>query len=197
MFHRYDNIKRAIALLGVMFTLLSSSPYTHCFCQLAECSTGYASHGCHQRTNMKTDACPDCYACRDAHACQDAQVCRDVQACRDVQVCRGAHGCLKTRLETTSSLPADCEQAMHSKNNGRECPCPSNCWCHQTPDPLAMPKSTSSAVELVFSEMVHWFAAHHAAVDCDFASLPRRALTMDLSADSAADRCTQLCRFLI
>lgn len=172
MFHRHDNMKRTIALLGIVFTLLSGSPNQHIFCSIAEGGSGHVIISCHRQGSFTSDACPH------------------------------SHGCLKirskkTKLETISSLLADCGQARCIKNQGRPCPCPSNCWCHQTPDPLGMPKGTVAGVVFEFSGTVHWVAASHVMTECDLGPLTVRAPTDVFSADSATSRCTQLCRFLI
>ena len=162
MFRRYDNLKRALSLLGMALALSSTAPQTHAFCQQAECAA----------------ALPDC---ENRHSCPFAH---SEPCCR-------------------SGSPADCgHSAMdgcrdeHRGTQSDPCPCPPACWCHQSPEPLQLPRNAPGPTDQLVQCAVY---LDHAELDSSRVEQQSRVAaleSLDSSVMSAAQVCAQLCRFL-
>ena len=77
-----------------------------------------------------------------------------------------------------------------------QCPCPQDCWCHQSPEPFELPRSVPVPSELLVLGSVYldvtFIGAQHGnqvSPDANFAIL-------DSSVKSASQFCAHLCRFL-
>jgi len=99
---------------------------------------------------------------------------------------------------TCSRRPADSSatESSEGRNLGSpsdSCPCPTTCWCHQSPEPLSLPASAPGPVELLTqsTELVT------ATMDFDLGSLHSQKTTAEGSPETAMLRCAKLCRFLI
>lgn len=118
-------------------------------------------------------------------------------ACEDHQPgsesCHHSHSC-------ESGDPSD-ELASHTDGEGivpidHSCPCPPSCWCHQSPQPLELPRASSVSVDV-------WLlrpAACKLATIADVISIGESRYNdaaADRSSGSSVERCVSLCRFLI
>lgn len=108
-----------------------------------------------------------------------------------VKSCPHSHGC-NAASEASHSDP----EPRHEKHDRSSCPCPPDCWCNQTPQPLELPKSTTDTSELLTltlsqSEVVI------AIVACDALDSPFNQGEVPDQSASSTQRCAQLCRFLI
>jgi len=104
--------------------------------------------------------------------------------------CSQACGERLTSSLATISL-ARVDGAIHRPSDS--CPCPSTCWCHQSPEPLSLPASAPSSVELLAQSI----GLATVLLDCDLGSLHDQATATDAPFETAMLRCAKLCRFLI
>lgn len=75
-------------------------------------------------------------------------------------------------------------------------PCPSSCWCHHTPTPMELPRSTSGLSLLVLLASENLDAASIETIDVTRSLQVVSTVALESSALSAPQRCVQLCRFL-
>lgn len=161
MFRRHDNLKRAVALLGVVLTLSPAGYAAHFTCSLVGCS----SSGTAELAEGSTDSC--------GHACDCSASCTLIEA-----------------------VTVTDQHATPSEGEEGPCPCPPRCLCHRTPDPLDVPKGSSTSVELVVTGTVTWMGDSPAVTDGDQRS-SAWVMVVGLAPESSVARCAQLCRFLI
>jgi hypothetical protein len=179
MFRRYDNLKRVVALVGVVLTLSCSAQTGHFLCLMAGCSTTFDIGQGHRRAIVSTTACAHENGCRAAE-CMVAGAIGNAPA-----------------LDPCTGHNASAGDRACSSGNGSPCPCPPGCWCHQMPAPFSLPKIASVPIELILSGFVHCCAERLAVADCTYPSVPVWTQVGGLSVDSSVARCAQLCRFLI
>ena len=188
MFRHYDNLKRAIALLGIVLTLSPCTQATHFFCHLVGCEKAVPIGQSHENTIATAGQ-----AIASAGACGCAGI-----------GCIGT-GHIGTGPSTTGSdanptlLGAWSGQDASAGDEESPCPCLPGCCCHQAPDPFSMPKGGSMADRLVSSGAVHYFTSLLTVTAGSNLPLPTTVLDPNgrLSAISAGTRCIELCRFLI
>lgn len=108
------------------------------------------------------------------------------------RVCAHSHRCDSTPCE--SENPGD-----ESTPGGRDqsCPCPSDCWCRQAPQPVDLPRSADGPVELTFQHGLQVDSGTLLAGDLNHSQKRAWATGMVECNDSVVLRCAQLCRFLI
>ena len=170
MFRRYDNLKRGVALLGVVLALLSGVEHTHLLCQLGGCAEVVAgqSYGHHHANQSAATTCS--------------------QSCS----CKSPAYRITAKSATTKLVNNDCGLAHQDGS----CPCPPGCWCNRAPQPLELPRgpSESSVAQLVVllsSDCVAYVAI---SLDAEAYSSTNEP---SLLAQSSAELCASLCRFLI
>lgn len=125
--------------------------------------------------------------------------CSPASAC-DEEVHHGTcpHSCHQS--ETAKASLSSCDNTCHDELEGplpAQCPCPDSCWCHQSPEPFELPKTPSQPIELLLTGLV--------CTDGTIACIPygeQSARKINLAAlgsstASAAQFCSELCRFLI
>lgn len=104
-----------------------------------------------------------------------------------------SHSC-KSTIRTLAAKPASDEG--ESAHQDGSCPCPPDCWCHRSPQPLELPRapSESSVAQLVNLLSSHCVASAAICVDAE----PHHG-TSELNplAQTSPERCASLCRFLI
>ena len=108
-----------------------------------------------------------------------ADQCLHSQPCQTVQV----------------SIVEESQNGLVQEEDGSY-PCPSSCWCHQSPAPMELPKSTSGMSVLVLLESENLDAV---SIETIADNLPLQVVStvaLESSALSAPQRCVQLCRFL-
>lgn len=159
MFRRYDNSKRAIALLGALLALLPGAQQAGLLCELGGCTAPSVEHA------GSDGCCTVTTACSHSHMCQ-----------------------------TTSAAPAPGQQGVDETDSSS--PCPTDCWCHQTPQPLDLRKDSSQPFELLLRCEV---VCHISTIETDHreTSAPGKAQAIGGTTESVVHRCAELCRFLI
>ncbi len=90
------------------------------------------------------------------------------------------------------SASEDCDQSQKGS-----CPCPPECWCHQAPQPLELPRSAPEPAELLLQGFVCGFANENAVADSDSICLHISAWANEAMVETSSERCAHLCRFLI
>ena len=183
MFRRYDNLKRAIALMGVMLTLSCCAQTAHFLCLVAGCAelsdNGAADTGqCHRHANSSTSECHHASECTTAG-------------------CLAADPAAYTSVKGHTLDKGHTGDKGHAEDEGGACPCPPSCWCHQTPDPFSMPNGASVPVRPLSPGAAPYLTTPLAVAGCNQPSSPVLASNGSLSANSSGARCAQLCRFLI
>jgi hypothetical protein len=68
VFGRYDNLKRAIALLGVMLALSSVAMDARLLCRLGECAVFSNEDPCSEHASCETDPCGHLHTCETGRA---------------------------------------------------------------------------------------------------------------------------------
>lgn len=108
-----------------------------------------------------------------------------------VKSCPHSHGC-----NAASEVTHSDHEPRRDKHDRGSCPCPSDCWCNQAPQPLELPKNTTDTSELLtltFSQSQVVIAI----ADCDALVSPFNQGEVPDQSVSSTQRCAQLCRFLI
>lgn len=168
MFGRNDNLKRAIALLGVMLALSSGAQHVRLFCHVAGCHVAeYVTSAVGVEQCFKQES-------SSKNQCSHSQPC-----------------------ETTQALIVVASQNGCTKDEGGSCPCPSGCWCHHAPAPMELPKSNSELSLLVLLGIGNLDAASIETIDGNRPLQGVSTAALESSVLSASQRCAQLCRFLI
>ncbi|QEG35887.1 hypothetical protein Pr1d_31930 [Bythopirellula goksoeyrii] len=108
--------------------------------------------------------------------------------CAVTHSCSHSHGC-------NADKPSGSEDCSGSQNGS--CPCPPECWCHQAPQPLELPRSAPEPNELLLQGFVGGTVSVSAVANCDSASLHISAWANEAMVESSPERCAHLCRFLI
>ncbi len=121
----------------------------------------------------------------------------------------GLSGCAVATVAEPTCTQASAE--THSCSHSRDCPaskttggdqgdnspCPAECWCQQTPQPLELPRSAPEPTELLLQGFVCGTATSIAVANCNFIASQISSGATDATAESSVERCAHLCRFLI
>jgi len=197
VFCRFDNLKRAIALLGAMLAMLSGVVQdAHLCCVLGGCDLGGYTVAsvevqCCEHAAVTLESC--CHSVTLESCCHSVSLesCCHSSVVTD-ESCPHSQDCQSNRPVVAPSAPEDGDH----RSDGN-CPCPSECWCHHAPQPLELPKTAREPTELVLIGFVSSSVATTVAVDSPPMSPHLTALDSALAARSSLQRCAQLCRFLI
>ncbi len=123
-------------------------------------------------TSSRVDQC-----CKQENSSADQ--CLHSQPCQTVQV----------------SIVEESQYGLVQEEDGSY-PCPSSCWCHHTPTPMELPRSTSGLSLLVLLASENLDAASIETFDHNLPLQVVSTVALESSALSAPQRCVQLCRFL-
>lgn len=110
----------------------------------------------------------------------------------EAKSCSHSHACTSARETSVPSSERDCID-----DQDKSCPCPPDCWCHQPPQPLQLPKCPSEPIELLLQDITLSDASTVAEIRADRTGSCDYASTAAVSTESAVQRCAELCRFLI
>ena len=108
------------------------------------------------------------------------------------------HNCPFTRHNHSSvqgSTPDRCGDDFNDSQSA-PCPCPPACWCHQSPEPLELPRNAPEPTNLLLFGAVYLDVAVLDTSRDEQRSRNAVLASLDSSARSAAQICAQLCRFL-
>lgn len=166
VFRRYDNLKRGVALLGVALALLSGVEQTHLLCQLGGCAEVATGQSC-EHHDADESAATTC-----SHSCNSPA----------------------PRIAAKPSTAKLVDNDSGLAHQDGSCPCPPDCWCNQTPQPLELPRgpSESSVAQLIVLLSSGCCTSVAISVDAE----PYNS-TNSLLAQTSPERCASLCRFLI
>lgn len=167
MLRRYHNMKRGVALLGVVLALLSGVEQTHLLCQLGGCAASgcvdSSEHACHQHGADEFEASP----CSDSHRTSPA-----------------------VAAEKSASHVGGLAHKDHS------CPCPPDCWCQRAPQPLELPRGSTESGEGQLATVPANQGVAYYVVVVDVKP-PAFAGEGSPLGKTSPERCAALCRFLI
>ncbi|QEG37203.1 hypothetical protein [Bythopirellula goksoeyrii] len=104
----------------------------------------------------------------------------------ETHACCHSHDCHASKVAT----PAESDPS-------HDCPCPPECWCHQAPQPLELPRTAPEPTELLLQGFVCNPASTIVMANCDFLSSQSAAGAIEDAVETSAERCAHLCRFLI
>ncbi len=168
MFRRYDNLKRGVALLGVVLALLSGVEHTHLLCQLGGCAEVVADQSCKHR-DADESAATTC-----SHSCKSSV----------------------PRIAAKSTTAKLADSGCGLVHEDGSCPCPPDCWCNRAPQPLELPRgpSESSVAQLIVLLSSGCFTSVAISVDAEPYNGTNES---SLLAQTSPERCASLCRFLI
>lgn len=168
VFRRYNNMKRGVALLGVILALLSGVEHTHLLCQLGGCAEVVAGQSCehHDAEESATTPC--------SHSCKSSA----------------------PRIPAKSATEKLADSSCGLVHEDGSCPCPPDCWCNRAPQPLELPRgpSESSVAQLVTLLSGHGVASFAISVDAESLNGTNEPSTVT---QTSPERCASLCRFLI
>ncbi len=118
-------------------------------------------------------------------------------ACEDHQAasesCHHSHRCGSDKASHESASQIDGEDHDPIDDS---CPCPPDCWCHQSPQPLELPRASSLSVDVLLLRPASCGLATITDVITTGQSRYSDAVA-DQSSGSSVERCASLCRFLI
>ncbi|TWU22734.1 hypothetical protein Pla144_41950 [Bythopirellula polymerisocia] len=106
----------------------------------------------------------------------------------DTHSCCHSHRC---DADKATKL-AGCDQSQDSS-----CPCPPECWCHQAPQPLELPRSALEPSELLLQGFVCGIASTFSVANYDSIDSPISAWATESMAETSVEFCAHFCRFLI
>lgn len=110
----------------------------------------------------------------------------------EAKTCSHSHACTTTQ-ETSPSSP----QGSGKDDQDRSCPCPPDCWCHQAPQPLELPKCPSEPIERLLQDITLCDATTVADISPYQTMSCEATSAIAASSESVVQRCAELCRFLI
>ena len=109
-----------------------------------------------------------------------------------------SHGCSHSHSDH-ASVPNpthdDCDDNLSGSRHS-SCPCPSTCWCHQTAEPLELPRSAPVTPELLMELGVYLNSTSLDTSRDEHQSRNAALASLESSAMSATELCVRLCRFL-
>lgn len=118
-------------------------------------------------------------------------------ACKDYgsvsEGCGHSHSCESDNASHESASPSASQGVLPIDHS---CPCPPDCWCHQSPEPLELPRASSVSVDVLLLRPAPSALATISDVKSSAISCYANAAA-DLSSSSSVERCASLCRFLI
>jgi hypothetical protein len=173
-----------------MLALLSGMEHSHWLCYWGACAyaAGEATSTHHDDDARAADNC--------RHADQAALSCR-------ASCCCASNYPASTPAQ--ASTPTQASIATHNDNHADPqrgaCPCPSGpcpsgCWCQQAPQPLELPRESAQSSEVLLAGLSLTHPVFTPGVYGGMGSSLEEAGAAIQTA-SAAERCAELCRFLI
>jgi len=109
--------------------------------------------------------------------------------------CCSNHDCPHSR-ERDATAEQDRSRDDLCRSYPGQCPCPQDCWCHQSPEPFEVPRIVLVPSELLVLGPVYMDVAFMGAPHGDQFSQDATIAILDSSVKSATQVCAHLCRFL-
>lgn len=131
---------------------------------------------------------------------QQSRLLCSLAGCSPAHACSADGDCDHARSVNPTG-PTACEPACGGEGIGEPCPaenpCPASCWCHQAPEPYGLSRVATEVLEPLEYTTATTRLGLLSGITAQRLVAGKPAAFMDAVANSAAERCAVLCRFVI